>query len=64
MGMATILFNGAEPFKQTTNNLSTEGPMWIYWNCSSGFRGDIEKLRYTILCMYIAQGQGQIILRG
>ena len=34
MGMATILFNGTEPFKQTINNLLTEGPMWIYWNCS------------------------------
>ena len=28
MGMATILFNGAEPFKQIVNILSKEGPMW------------------------------------
>ena len=28
MGMAAILFNGAEPFKQILNTLSTEGPMW------------------------------------
>ena len=28
MGMATILFNGAEPFEQIVSILSTEGPMW------------------------------------
>ena len=28
MGMAAILFNGAEPFKQITYTLSKEGPMW------------------------------------
>ena len=28
MGMAAILFNGAEPFDQIVNILSTEGPMW------------------------------------
>ena len=28
MGMATILFNSAEPLKQIVNTPSTEGPMW------------------------------------
>ena len=28
MGMASILFNGAEPFKQIVHTLSTESPMW------------------------------------
>ena len=28
MGMAAILFSAAEPFKQTVNISSTEGPMW------------------------------------
>ena len=28
MGMAAILFNGAEPFEQITNALLTEGPKW------------------------------------
>ena len=28
MGMATVLFNGAEPFELIINTLSTEGPMW------------------------------------
>ena len=27
MGMAAILFNGVEPFKQIINTLSAEGPM-------------------------------------
>ena len=27
MGMAAILFKGAEPFEQTDNTPSTEGPM-------------------------------------
>ena len=28
MDMAAILFNGAEPFKQMVNILSTEGSIW------------------------------------
>ena len=28
MGMAAILFDGAEPFEQIGNTLLTEGPMW------------------------------------
>ena len=28
MGMSSILFNGAEPFKQIVNILSTGGAMW------------------------------------
>ena len=28
MGMAVILFNGAQPFEQIVNIPSTEGPMW------------------------------------
>ena len=28
MGMVTILFNDAEPFEQSVNIPSTEGPMW------------------------------------
>ena len=28
LGMAAILFTGTEPFEQTVNILSTEGPMW------------------------------------
>ena len=28
MGMAAILFNGVEPFKQIINTLLIEGPIW------------------------------------
>ena len=28
MGMAVILFNGAEPFEQIVNIPLTEGPIW------------------------------------
>ena len=28
MSMEAILFNGAEPFEQTDNTPSTEGPLW------------------------------------
>ena len=28
MGMAAILFDGAEPFEQIGNTLLTEGPLW------------------------------------
>ena len=28
MGMAAILFSGAEPSEQFVSTLSTEGPMW------------------------------------
>ena len=39
MGMAAILFNDAEPFEQSVNIPSTEGPMLnLMQNWSSGFR--------------------------
>ena len=28
MGMVAILFNGTEPFEQTNNTPSIEGPIW------------------------------------
>ena len=40
MGMAAILFKGAEPFEQIVNILSTEGPNE---NCSSCFREETFK---------------------
>ena len=30
MGMAAILFDGAEPFEQIGNSLLAEGPMWVW----------------------------------
>ena len=40
MGMAAILFNGVEPFEQSVNIPSTEGPMW---NLVKIGQVDIEK---------------------
>ena len=60
IGMAATLFNGAEPFEQIVNILSTEGPMW---NLEKTVQVVSEKKTFkdfTILYMYIAQGQGQI----
>ena len=37
MGMAAILFNGAEPFEQIVNTLSTELHVKSGENCSRGF---------------------------
>ena len=61
MGMAVILFSGAEPFEQIDNILSTtEGPEW---NPVKTVQAVSEKKTFkdfTILNMYIAQWQGQI----
>ena len=59
MGMTAILFNSMEPFEQIVNTLLTEGPMWNLMRTQSVS----EKKRcknYTILYMYIVQGQGHI----
>ena len=63
MGMAAILFNGAEPFEQIGSTLSTEETMW---NLVKSAQAVSEKTfkNYTILDMYIAQGEGQITSRG
>ena len=62
MGMATILFNDAEPFEQSVNIPSTEGPMWnlvkIGQVVSEMFKD------FMVFYLYIAQGQGQITPRG
>ena len=38
MWMAAILFNDAEPFEQSLNITSTEGPMWNLEKIGRGFR--------------------------
>ena len=62
MGMAAILVNGAEPFEQIVNNISTEGPMWNLVKIAQAVLKTLKQ--YAISYMYIAQGQGQIIPRG
>ena len=56
MGMAAILFKGAEPFEQIVNILSTEDSMW---NLVKTVEAVSEKTfkDFTILYMYIIQGQ-------
>ena len=56
MGMAAILFKGAEPFEQIVNILSTEDSMW---NLVKTVEVVSEKTfkDFTILYMYIIQGQ-------
>ena len=63
MGIAAILFKGAEPFEETVNTLSTEGPMWNLVKIAQAISKKTFK-NNTILYMYIAHGQGQITPRG
>ena len=58
MGMAAILFNGAEPFEQIGNTPSTEGPMWNLVKIAQVVSEKKTLKNYTTLYMYIAQGQG------
>ena len=58
--MAAILFKGAEPFDKIINILWTEGPKW---NLMKEIVQEVSEKSFkdfTILYMYIAQGQGQI----
>ena len=61
--MVAILFSGAEPFEQIVNTLLTEGPIWNMVKIAQAVSEKMLK-NYTILYMYIAQGQGQIMPRG
>ena len=60
MGMAAILFNGAEPFEQMFNIPSTEGPVWNLKKMSQAVSEKKTFKDFMILYLYIAQGQGQI----
>ena len=64
MGMAAILFNCAKPFEQIGNTLLTEGPMGNLVKIAQTVSEQKTFKNYTILYMYIAQGQGQITLLG
>ena len=62
MGMAAMLFSGADPFGQFVNTLSTEGPMWNLAKIVQAISKKKTFKGFTILCMYMyrAQGVGQI----
>ena len=64
MDMAAILFNGVEPFEQIGNTLLTEGPIWNLVKIAPAVSEKKTLKNYTILYMYIAQGQGQTTPRG
>ena len=58
MGMAAILFNGAEPFEQIVNIPSTEGHIWNMVTIDDAVSEKTLK-DFTILYVYIAQGKGR-----
>ena len=64
MGMAAILYNRVEPFEQIGNTLLTEGPMRILVKIVQTVSEKKTFKNYTILYMYIEQGQGQITIWG
>ena len=59
MGMAAILFNGAEPIKQIVNILSREDPMWNLVKTVQAVWGKKIFKHFTILYIYIAKGQAK-----
>ena len=60
MGMAAILFNDAEPFEQSVNIPSTEGPMWNLVKIGQVVSEKKMFKDFMVLYLYIAQGQGHI----
>ena len=64
MDMAAILFNGAEPFKQSVNIPSIEGLMWILVKIGQVVLEKKTLKDFMVLYLCIAQGQGQIIPKG
>ena len=58
MNMAAILFISAEPFEQIGNTLLTEGPKRNLVKTAVSEKKTFKN--YTILHMYVAQGQRQI----
>ena len=59
MGMPAILINGAEPFEQMFNILSTEDHMLNLVTIGQTV-SENTFIDYMILYMYLAQRQGQI----
>ena len=52
MGMAAILFNSEELFKEIVNNLSTEGPMWNLVKITQALLGKKTFQNNTIIYVY------------
>ena len=64
MNMAAILFDGTEPVGQICNTLLTEDLMWNLVEIAQAVSEKKTFKNYTILYIYIAQGQEQITPRG
>ena len=60
--MVDILFNDAETFEIIDNAPSTESPIWNLVKVGQAVSEKKTFKDYEILYMYIAQGQGQIML--
>ena len=58
--MAAILFDGKEPFQLVVNMLSTEDPMWKLVKIVQAVSEKKTFEAFTILYMYITQGQGHL----
>ena len=63
MGMAAILFSDAEPFEQSVNIPSTEGPIRNRVKIGQVVSEKKTFKDFMLLYLYIAQGQGQKIPR-
>ena len=63
MGMAAILFNDAEPFDQSVNIPSTEGPTWNLVKIDRVVSEKKTFKDFMVLYMYTAEEQGQITPR-
>ena len=64
MRMAVILFSDAEPFEQSVNIPSTEGPMWNLVKIGQVVSEKKTFTDFKVLYLYVAQWQGQITPRG
>ena len=62
MSTEDILLNDAEPFEQTDNMPSTEGPRWNLVKIGQAVSEKKTFKDYKTVYMYIAQRQGQITL--
>ena len=59
MGMAAILFNDADSFKQSVNIPSTEGLMWNPVNIGLVISEKKTVKDFMVSYLYIAQGKGR-----
>ena len=64
MDMAVILFNDAKHLNKFAIPFRQKAPCEIWWKLLKQFQRKRLLTNYTSLYMYLAQGQGQITLKG